>query len=232
MDSLFVIDVRSREEYLAGHLDGSTNVPGGQLIQSLFEHVAVIGAKIALVDDDLVRATITASWLIQMGWSDVVVVSITPAVIERDRLALAEGPSPVACHPPEWPNQADAYMAKELISLGNVSVLDFGKSSSYKAGHLPGAMWANRAEARQRLKGVEFNKFVLVTSDDDSISNLAARDLSNWLTESSIFVLAGGNKGWQASGLSLISSDSVFLAEPNDDCDRPHMDPNSSFAAK
>ena len=57
-----------------GHLPGSISAPGGQLVQATDTYAAVHGARIALVDDHGVRATLTASWLLQMGWQEVYVV--------------------------------------------------------------------------------------------------------------------------------------------------------------
>ncbi len=70
----YLLDVRTPDEYDAGHLAGSTNAPGGQLVQATDEYVATRNARLVLVDDTGVRATMTASWLRQMGWLDVVVL--------------------------------------------------------------------------------------------------------------------------------------------------------------
>ena len=77
--TLYVLDVRTPEEYEAGHLRGARSAPGGQLVQETDAHVATWGARIVLVDDNGVRATMTASWLKQMGWPDVAVLVAGPA---------------------------------------------------------------------------------------------------------------------------------------------------------
>ena len=74
-----MLDVRTPEEYEAGHLRGARSAPGGQLVQETDAHVATWGARIVLVDDNGVRATMTASWLKQMGWPDVAVLIAGPA---------------------------------------------------------------------------------------------------------------------------------------------------------
>src|SRR6266849_1475830 len=86
--SLYLLDVRTPDEYSAGHLPGSRSAPGGQLLQATDTYVGTRNARIVLIDgDDGVRATMTASWLIQMGLPDVYVLADTFA-----DAALAAGP--------------------------------------------------------------------------------------------------------------------------------------------
>ena len=66
--TLYRFDVRSPEEYAAGHIAGFRHYPGGQLVQEIDMVAPVRGARIVLADDRGVRADMTASWLAQMGW--------------------------------------------------------------------------------------------------------------------------------------------------------------------
>jgi rhodanese-related sulfurtransferase len=66
--TLYRFDVRTREEYTAGHIRGFRHYPGGQLVQEIDMAAPVRGARILLTDDKGVRADMTASWLAQMGW--------------------------------------------------------------------------------------------------------------------------------------------------------------------
>ncbi len=66
--TLHLLDVRTPEEYERGHPAGFASAPGGQLVQAIDEWVAVRGARLVLFDDDGIRARMTASWLVQMGW--------------------------------------------------------------------------------------------------------------------------------------------------------------------
>jgi rhodanese-related sulfurtransferase len=79
--TLYLLDVRTQDEYTAGHLAGARSAPGGQLVQETDAHVATWGARVVLVDDNGVRATMTASWLKQMGWTDVAVLVATAAEV-------------------------------------------------------------------------------------------------------------------------------------------------------
>ena len=92
--TLYVFDVRSPEEYEAGHLPGSHCAPGGQLVQETDVYAPVLGSRVVLVDDDGVRATMTASWLEQMGGREVAVLE---NALERDE--LERGPPKAVAEP-------------------------------------------------------------------------------------------------------------------------------------
>jgi rhodanese-related sulfurtransferase len=64
----YLLDVRSAEEYAAGHLPGAISAPGGQLLAVSHRTVATRGARLVLTDDDGTRAITTAYWLQQRGW--------------------------------------------------------------------------------------------------------------------------------------------------------------------
>lgn len=70
----YLFDVRLPEAFEAGHLEGSTSSPGGQLLAVSHRTVAVRGARIVLIDDSegKVRAVTTAFWLRQRGWDALV----------------------------------------------------------------------------------------------------------------------------------------------------------------
>jgi rhodanese-related sulfurtransferase len=61
-------DVRSPEEFDAGHPAGFRSAPGGQLVQETDVFAPVRGARLVLWDPEQIRADMTASWLAQMGW--------------------------------------------------------------------------------------------------------------------------------------------------------------------
>ncbi|MEA2818451.1 MAG: hypothetical protein QOJ86_455 [Bradyrhizobium sp.] len=66
--TLYRFDVRTSEDYAAGHIPGFRHYPGGQLVQEIDMAAPVRGARILVTDDRSVRADMTASWLAQMGW--------------------------------------------------------------------------------------------------------------------------------------------------------------------
>jgi rhodanese-related sulfurtransferase len=66
--TLYRFDVRTPEEYAAGHIPGFVSAPGGQLVQETDHFAPVRGARIVLADNRAARADTSASWLAQMGW--------------------------------------------------------------------------------------------------------------------------------------------------------------------
>jgi len=87
-------DVRTPEEYTAGHLPNFRSAPGGQLVQETDFFAPVRGARIVLSDDLGARADMTASWLAQMAW-DVYVIegSVDERATGQDPEAIPPRPS-------------------------------------------------------------------------------------------------------------------------------------------
>ena len=66
--TLYLFDVRSAEEYAAGHVEGAVHAVGVQLVQSTDQWVGVRNARIVLADDTGLRAAIAAYWLARLGY--------------------------------------------------------------------------------------------------------------------------------------------------------------------
>jgi rhodanese-related sulfurtransferase len=197
--TLYLFDVRSPEEYAAGHLHSTVNAPGGQLVQTTDAFAATRNARMVLVDDNGVRATMTASWLIQMGWQDVYVV--------KD--ALESGPLQQGLPAPEVLGleqaRCDYLTARDLareLDSGNATVIDFETSLRHRDGHIPGAWLAIRANLERNLERIPRAKLLTLTSPDGIIARLAAPEAAQ-LTQTPIKVLRGGTAAWLAAGLPL-----------------------------
>src|SRR5204862_3494215 len=99
----YLLDVRTREEFEAGHLAGARHAPGGQLVQATDEYVGVRHARLVLIDPQRVRAVMSASWLTQMGWHEVYVLpSFSGFAIEsgpRKAPLLGFKPCPITTQP-------------------------------------------------------------------------------------------------------------------------------------
>ncbi len=110
--TLHLFDVRTPDEYQQGHLLDFRNAPGGQLVQATDEYAITRGARLVLADDDLTRATMTASWLLEMGWETYVLdegVSQGPFEYGNTELPL-NSPQVVLPYDP-----GDAHIARQAM---------------------------------------------------------------------------------------------------------------------
>ncbi|HZD26800.1 MAG TPA: rhodanese-like domain-containing protein, partial [Alphaproteobacteria bacterium] len=196
--TLYLLDVRSPEEYAAGHPRGVPSAPGGQLVQETETWCATLGARIVLVDDTGVRATMTAHWLRQMGWD--------AAVLEGglDGFALETGPwrDPPPGIAGAAANALDPAALQSLLEAEEAVVLDLGNSRGFAAGHVPGAWWAVRARLAQSLPRLPRAARLVLTSEDGIVARLAAPEASE-LTGAEVQVLEGGTAAWREAGLPL-----------------------------
>ncbi len=200
--SLYVFDVRSPEEYREGHLADAVHVAGGQLVQTTDEHVGTLGARVALVDDDGVRATVTASWLRQMGWEAYVV----RGALEAEDLVSGPGPaaSPAGAGAPA---RVTPRALEDLVEADRALVLDLADSRTFRRGHLPGAWHAVRADLPERLVALPARPVTVLTSPDGMLAALAAADV-----EGDVRVLDGGTGAWTAAGRALVPGEEDRIA--------------------
>ena len=92
--TLYCFDVRSEEEYMAGHITGFRHYAGGQLVQEIDMAAPVRGARIVLTDNMSVRADMTASWLAQMSWETYVLEGGYNATLEIGPPRVIPKPDP------------------------------------------------------------------------------------------------------------------------------------------
>ncbi len=224
--TLYLFDVRSPEEYAAGHLAAARSAPGGQLVQATDVYMATRNARIVLVDDDGVRAVMTGSWLAQMGWPEIYVLEgglagrplvhgITAPVIPEVEQAKAATVSPAEL--------------QALLDRGEAAVIDLAPSISYEAGHIPGAWFAVRARLAESLERVPPRPLLVLTSPDARLARLAAADLAASGRE--IRVLDSGTTAWRAAGLPLATGREA-MADTPDDCWRRPYDPYAGEGAR
>ena len=197
--SLYVLDVRTPEEYEAGHLRGTRSAPGGQLIQETDAHVATWGARIVLVDDNGVRATMTASWLKQMGWPDVAVLVVGPT--DGDWETGPRSPRVLGLDEAVAPEIGVGELSRAL-EAGNSVVVDLDFSRAYAQGHIPGAWFATLTRLANALAKLPAASTIVLTSPDGRLARLAAADLAG-VASIPVKVLAGGTRAWMAAGLPL-----------------------------
>ena len=216
--SLYVFDVRHPDEYEAGHLPGSRSAPGGQLVQETDHFVATQRARIVLVDDTGVRATMTASWLNQMGWPEVAVLRDAFEGVELER-----GPErrEVLGLDDASPDEIGIDELESLLAGQRASVVDLGSSRAYRAGHIPGAWFMTRARLAECLPAVPRRGTLVLTSSDGVLARVAAAEAAS-LTDEPVVVLAGGTDAWTAAGKALTQGAEHLADVANDVWLRPY----------
>ena len=211
--TLYLLDVRTPEEFAAAHVAGARHAPGGQLVQATDEYVATRHARIVLFDSERVRAVMTASWLIQLGWREVHVYD------------GAIGDWPVETGP--RPAPAPEIELRETIGPDDIApgdyILDLSDSLTYRRGHVPGARWGLRTRLDEALP--PDSERIVLYADDDRMAHLAAGDLSCLEIDNKIVVLAGGLKAWRAAGRPIEPDGGAMTlatTEPNDVWYKPY----------
>jgi rhodanese-related sulfurtransferase/predicted metal-dependent enzyme (double-stranded beta helix superfamily) len=218
---LYRLDVRDPAEYAQGHLKGFRHAAGGQLVQATDQYVGARHATVVLHDNDGVRATMTAHWLMQMDWNEVHVLDYKP--VSSDLTTEAE---------PRFPNgfvlpHAAAVAAAELSkSLEHALVIDLDTSLRYRDGHVPGAWFAVRANLGKTIpemlaKQKAVTRVVLV-SPDGEIAALAAAEAEAAAGGLPVAILEGGMKAWREAKLAIETGHTRMADPPTDVWYRPY----------
>ena len=204
----YLLDVRTPEEYAAGHLPGSLSAPGGQLVQATDRWIGTRGARLVLIDDPGPRAVMTAHWLKQMGWD----VSVLDEPLAGQALETGDG-LPVAAIPrvmtitiPEAAHWLDAGAAAIAIM----------PSAEYRKAHPEDAGWAIRPRLDRLPGSVLRATRIAVFAADEAVGALAALDLAE-LTAGPVALIEDGVAGWRAAGRP-------FAASPGDPPDSDRID--------
>ena len=216
--TVYLIDVRTREEYLDGHIPGFRWVPGGQAVQRTDDVAVVKHSAVVFCCDGKARATATASWYRQMGIEDVFVVEGGVHAWAGAGLALEEGPPEEAPFGLEGAGAAvPPVTPEELAAQDDAVVLFVDTSQEFAAGHVPGARWIARGWLELRIGdlGVERDAPVVVTCADGRSSALAGLTLYG-LGYTYVSYLEGGMAAWREAGLPVERGLTGVMAMPGD----------------
>ena len=205
----YLFDVRTPEEFEAGHLPGARSTPGGQLVQETDHVASVRGARIVLADDDGVRANMSASWLAQLGWEVHVLDGLQAAQFSEPGAWVAPVPAPPQAE------LISPHTLAEWLAHGDTVVLDFTASANYVKRHIPGAWWALRAQLPAALAKAPAAKRYVLTCGSSQLARLAVAEVEA-ITGKQVFLLQDGTAGWINAQLPLEEGES-HLASPRID---------------
>ena len=213
----FLLDVCDAPEYAAGHLAGAIHAPGGQLVQATDEYVGVRGARLILTDNDGVRAIMTASWLIQMGWRD---VHVLMNGLKGQNLVAGPYRPRILGQPTVEPETVSVEELAALLDSSEAVVADLANSLAYYKGHIPGAWFVIRSRMPDNLAKLPDAPLLVLTSKHGVLPRLAAAEAA--ASGRRVKVLRGGTAAWIAAGLPLESGFSQIADETDDRWYKPY----------
>ncbi|HEX9820852.1 MAG TPA: rhodanese-like domain-containing protein [Methylomirabilota bacterium] len=221
-ETVYLVDVRTREEYTAGHVPGFWWMPGGQAVQRADDTVAVRDGAVVFCCDGTVRASITASWYRQMGFPRVYAVTGGTSAWRAAGLPLAAGADEpveplVAEARARVRRVSPAELASALASGRPPATLHVDPSDRFAAGHVPGARWVPRGWLELRVAEVapDIAAPIVVTDEDGHDAALSAATLLD-LGYRDVATLAGGTEAWRGEGRPLEQGLTGVLRPPDD----------------
>ena len=196
--SLYLLDVRTPEEFAVGHLPGTISAPGGQVVQTTDSFIGTRDGVVVLVDgEDAVRGTVTASWLIQLGLDHVFVYAARPTELSEPgpHASASAGGDPDV-------ERIDPVAADRSVREEGAVVVDLEPAPPYyrERRSVPGSFVARRSSLPGTVDTVPGQGAIILTSSDGRLAALAAADLAP-LSGRPVLALDGGTENWIAAGL-------------------------------
>lgn len=194
--TVYLLDVRTLEEFEAGTLAGAQHAPGGQLQQATDQYVGVRNARLVLLDSENVRAPVTAFWLRQMGHQAYILQEGVEAAHKVQWVSQLKGP-------PDVEERVSAAQLSDWISEGRALHLwDIRSSEEYRNRHIPGSEWMIRPKLWQAALTIDSGQIIII-SDDDEQAAWAASVLGDGVEH---WILQGGIDAWYQHGGELVQS--------------------------
>ena len=193
----FVFDVRQADSFAKGHLVGSVNAPGGQLIQATDSYIGIRNSRVVLVDQFLVQSVVTAHWLTRMGW-EVYILDPSQGELPQSTSSYVE---PLITLPSEVRSVDSEELRAELES-GSCVAIDVGESYWYRHGRIPSSYYSMRSVLTNALSQFEKTQQIVFVCGNGSVSPYAAGDaLAAGFPQCRY--LNGGRAAWRQRGLPV-----------------------------
>ena len=223
-EAVYLVDVRTEQEFAAGHIPSFWWFPGGQAVQRADDVVAVRNGRIVFCCDGVARAAITASWYRQMGFPNVYAVDGGVGAWTAAGLPLETGGGEAVARPfglDEAVQSTRAVSPPDLcVALADErapTVLFVETSRAFAAGHVPGARWLPRGWLELRIGELVPDRAtpVVATDEDGRQAPLAAATLAE-LGYADVAHLAGGMVAWRSAGRPVEQGLSGVMEPPDD----------------
>lgn len=217
-ESVYLIDVRTEDEYKAGHIPGFRWFPGGQAVQRSDDVAVVKNATYVFCCDGKARATITASLYRQLGHDNVFAVDGGTSAWQAAGQVMETGfPSSSFAGMSAAEASVKKVSAQELNSRQPDLVLFVDTSEDFSKGHTPGAKWITRSwlEIEVLEAAPDKSASITVTCRDGRSSTLAAATLQS-MGYTNVTVLEGGVAAWRQAGLTVEEGLTGIVRPPSD----------------
>ena len=243
-ETVYLVDVRTEQEYAGGHIPGFRWFPGGQAVQRSDEVAVVKNCPIVFCCDGRARAAVTASWYRQMGHEHVYAVHGGTTEWQRAGNSLEQGHSlaqPLGIdearskvrmlEPSEVPSTSDASISvvgtrtgpaayirgANEPSTSEAAIIFVGTSQQFAEAHIPGSRWVPRGWLEAQISGIAPDKSapLTVTCVDGIASTFAGAALvDEGYTD--VSVLEGGMNAWRQAGNELEQGLTGVMSTPAD----------------
>jgi rhodanese-related sulfurtransferase len=217
-ETVYLTDVRTIEEYAAGHIPGFRWFPGGQAVQRSDEVAVVKHSPLVFACDGKARATQTASFYRQMGHQEVYVVDGGTAAWAASGRTLEQGlPEELPAGYKAVCSQVKWVSPQELSASQSTAVIFVDTSQDFARSHVPGARWVPRGWLEFWIDDIVPSKQtpVTVTCNNGQNAALAGATLQE-LGYQQVTVLEGGMSAWQKAGLPVEKGLAGVMAPPTD----------------
>ena len=214
----YFVDVRTTEEYAAGHIPGFRWFPGGQVVQRSDDVLVVKNCPVVFCCDGKARATFIASWYRQFGFEEVYAVDGGSTAWAASGRRLESGSSDAIPSGLEAARgQVNMVSPQELDAAKPASVICVEISSDFAAGHVSGARWVPRGSLEMEIAGIAPDKSaaIAVTCNNGQNGALAGATLKE-MGYQDVSVLEGGIAAWRQTGLGVEQGLSGVMRPPTD----------------
>ncbi|MEB8386495.1 rhodanese-like domain-containing protein [Rhodobacteraceae bacterium KMM 6894] len=201
----YVVDLRPRQAFIAGHIPGAIWLPGGQLIQRTDDYLAVPGAPVVVVDDGDARAPLAAWWLRRMGFANVHVLDGGMPAWRDAGFAIETGRGhtlPHFLHTLEgrFAMLDIAALKARLAQTPAPIVIDVSTSKRFAKGRLPGAVWMSRGWLEAQIAAHATPEDQIILSASDPAQAVLAADALFKRGYGNVSVFARSPTAWAQAG--------------------------------
>ncbi len=162
----YLFDITTREKKYSNFNKRIRNTPGGQLIQATDKYIGVMNSQIILLDDgDLIRSTMTASWLKKMGFH--------AFIYDGDQTKLNNLLPKINSKNHVLKSNKIKFLFDQIYK--EFRILDIRNSHSFKKSHIKKSTWLSRPNLR--FIDLKTQKKILFVYDNLTKAKLIENDM-------------------------------------------------------